>query len=89
MNSRAVFESSQRAPIVDAAMDAYLSWREKRSAVSHAYRRWADSRDADAEATWQAYESARAAEDDASRLYLELARRLAYGRGAGYVGTGR
>jgi hypothetical protein len=88
MNSRAVFESSQRAPIVDAAMDAYLSWREKCTAVSNASRRWANSRDADADAETarQAYEAARASEEHASRLYLELARRVA---GLGATGEGR
>jgi hypothetical protein len=68
-------------------MCAYLSWREKCTAVSNAPCGWASSRDAGAEVAWQAYEAARAAEEHASRLDLGLVRRRVAGPGA--TGEGR
>jgi hypothetical protein len=74
-------EIPQRHRMVETAMDAYVNWREESRAVSSAFRRWADSHEADAESAWRAYEAAHAAEEDASLLYLQLAQQRA-GRGA-------
>jgi hypothetical protein len=72
--------------MVETAMDAYCNWREEARAVSQAYQRWADSRQGDAESAWGAYEDARDAEEHASLLYMETARRSAAGaRGMGHV----
>jgi hypothetical protein len=63
--------------MVETAMDAYFNWRKHSREVSQAYRRWADSYEADAESAWRAYEAAHAAEEDASLLYLQMARQRA------------
>jgi hypothetical protein len=73
-----------RDRMVEAAMDAYFNWREERTAVSEAFRRWADSPECEADPAWQAYEAAYASEEDASLLYLELARRV--GRNGAHAG---
>jgi len=73
-----------RERMVEAAMDAYFDWREERTAVSEAFRRWADSPESEGEPAWKAYEAAHASEEDASLLYLELAGRV--GREGANVG---
>jgi hypothetical protein len=72
-------EIPRRNRMVETAMDAYFNWREQSRAVSQAYRRWADSGEANAESAWHEYQAAHAVEEDASLLYLEMAQRAAAG----------
>lgn len=65
-----------RDRMLEAAMDAYCNWREESTIVSEAFRSWADAPEPEAERAWQAYEAAHASQEDASLLYLELARRV-------------
>jgi hypothetical protein len=85
-------EIPRRHRMVETAMDAYFNWREQSRAVSQAYRRWADSGEADAEWAWHEYQAAHAVEEDASLLYLEMARRAAAGTDGlalSHAGSGR
>jgi hypothetical protein len=72
MTSMQITKKSQRQRLVHAAMDAYLDWRDECAAVSDAYRRWADAREAEAEPAWHAYEAALDREEHASVLYAHL-----------------
>jgi hypothetical protein len=71
MTSKQLSKRSQRERMVHAAMDAYLRWRDECDVVSHAYRRWADMREPEAETAWRAYEAALGREERASALYAE------------------
>jgi hypothetical protein len=53
MTSKAILMRPRRRLLVNAAMDAYLDWRDECVAVSEAYRRWADAGEADAAPAWR------------------------------------
>lgn len=76
MISNAILETPRRRRLVNAAMDAYLDWREECAAVSDAYRRWADAGEAGVAPAWWAYEAALDREERASALYDEAIRRI-------------
>jgi hypothetical protein len=71
MASKAVLGRARRLRLVNAAMDAYLEWREQCAAVSDAYRRWADAGEVDVAPAWRAYEAALDREEHASALYAD------------------
>jgi hypothetical protein len=76
MSSNAILETWPRRRLANAAMDAYLDWRDQCAAVSDAYRRWADAGGADVGSAWRAYEAALEREEHASALYDEGVRRI-------------
>jgi hypothetical protein len=76
MTSNAILETSPRRRLVNAAMNAYLDWRDQCAAVSDAYRRWADAGGADVGSAWRAYEVALEREEHASALYDDVVRRI-------------
>jgi hypothetical protein len=76
MSAERILDTPGRRPLVNAAMDAYLEWREECAAVSDAYRRWADAGEADAEPAWRAYETALDREERASARYGDVVRHI-------------
>jgi hypothetical protein len=76
MTSRTIAKTPRRGRLVQAAMDAYLEWRDECAAVSDAYRRWADAGEAAAAPAWRAYEAALDREQQASLRYAELIQRV-------------
>jgi hypothetical protein len=76
MTPKATLETPRRRRLVNAAMDAYLDWRDQCAAVSGAYRRWADSGEAGVASAWRAYETALDREEHASARYDEVVRRI-------------
>jgi hypothetical protein len=76
MTPKATLETPRRRRLVNAAMDAYLDWRDQCAAVSDAYRRWADAEQADVASAWRAYETALDREEHASALYDEVVQRI-------------
>jgi hypothetical protein len=68
MTSQAISNDGRRR-ILNAAMDAYLEWRDQCAAVSNAYRAWADARKPDSEPAWRAYWAALEDEARASATY--------------------
>jgi hypothetical protein len=67
-----IIDRPRRERLVHAAVDAYLNWRDECTAVSAAYRRWADADGADAELAWREYEAALGCEQRASSVYADL-----------------
>jgi hypothetical protein len=68
--------------LVDAATEAYVSWREECAEVWGAYARWAHARKNDAAGAFAAYRAALDREESASRAYADL---LGRGPGAGFL----
>jgi hypothetical protein len=58
--------------LVDAAIDAYVDWREESAEVWDAYERWAHAPDVDAAGAFAAYRAALDREESASRAYADL-----------------
>jgi hypothetical protein len=59
-------------PLVDAAMDAYLTWREESAAVATAYQNWGGSSRAERAAAFDSYVVALDYEERAAGAYREL-----------------
>jgi hypothetical protein len=57
-------------------MGAYRDWRDECSAVSDAYRCWADAGEPGSKQAWQRYEAALEREQRASLLYADLAQQV-------------
>jgi hypothetical protein len=76
MTSKAIGKGPRRRRLVDAAMGAYLDWRDECTAVTDAYRRWADAGEGDAAIAWSAYEVALDREERTSLLYADRIERL-------------
>jgi hypothetical protein len=76
MISNEILETPRRRRMVNAAMDAYLDWRDECAGVSDAYRLWADADEADVAPAWWAYEAALDREERASSLYDEAVQRI-------------
>jgi hypothetical protein len=68
MTSQAISDDRRRG-MLNAAMDAYLDWRDQCAAVSKAYRAWAAARKPDSEPAWRAYVTALEDEARASATY--------------------
>jgi hypothetical protein len=62
--------------LVDDAMDAYVSWRERQAAVRDTYERWSAASTADAPEEFTAYWSALDREELAAGRYAERVARL-------------
>jgi hypothetical protein len=77
MNSKPILMRPRRRRLVNAAMDAYLDWRDECAAVSGAYRCWADAGAADAAPAWRTYEAALDREEHASARYAALVQHVA------------
>ena len=58
--------------LLDAAIDAYVDWREECVEVWDAYERWAHAPNIDAAGAFAAYGAALDREESASRAYAEL-----------------
>jgi hypothetical protein len=68
----------RRRAVVNAAVGAYVHWREECDAVRTAYRTWTA---ASASASWVAFEAYRAAldrEEAAARTYARVMRRAGH-----------
>jgi hypothetical protein len=63
--------------LVDAAMDAYVDWREECAQVWAAYERWASAPKFDTAGAFSAYRAALAREEFASHAYAHLLARAA------------
>jgi hypothetical protein len=74
MTSNAILKRARHRRLVNAAMDAYLDWRDECASVSSAYRCWADAGEADAAEAWLAYEIALDREEGASARYATAVR---------------
>jgi hypothetical protein len=72
MSSKAIGKGQRRRRLVHAAMDAYLDWGDECTAVSDAYRCWAEAGEADTATAWRAYEVALDREERASVVYADL-----------------
>jgi hypothetical protein len=68
MTSHAISNDGRRRSL-NAAIDAYLAWRDECAAVSKAYRAWANAREPDSEPAWREYETALEDEACASATY--------------------
>jgi hypothetical protein len=66
----------QRRRLVDAAIDAYVDWREERGAVWDAYGSWKAAPSADCALAFGAYAAALDREERASEVYARLIRRV-------------
>lgn len=62
--------------LIDAAIDAYIQWREECKAVWDAYRGWASAAAADAGVASQTYEAALDREECAAMQYADLIARV-------------
>ena len=60
---------ARRRRAMDAAIDAYVSWREECAAVREAYRRWTGATVASRSLAFDAYLAALAREERAARVY--------------------
>ena len=58
--------------LVDAAIDAYVDWREECAGVWDAYERWVHAPDIDAAGAFVAYRAALDREESASHAYADL-----------------
>ena len=67
--------------LVDAAMEAYVGWREESAEVWDAYERWARASRIDAAGAFSAYRAALDREQCASHTYADLVVRIAGGKG--------
>ena len=67
---------SQRRRMVDAAMDAYVEWREECVRVWEAYDGWQSAERGDAPLAFPVYLAALDREQRASEIYAGLIRRL-------------
>jgi hypothetical protein len=67
---------SRQADVVDAAVDAYVHWREECAAVEATYRRWLSAEKDDRKLAFCAYGAALDREETAARVYAEAMRRL-------------
>jgi hypothetical protein len=57
--------------LIEAAMDAYVDWRQQSAGVYAAYRRWSVANSTDAALAFAAYVAALDREERASRSYAE------------------
>jgi hypothetical protein len=76
MASISLAATSRLRPLVDAAMDAYLDWREECFAVSDAYGWWTAADPADAALAFRGYVAALDREERASEVYADLILRV-------------
>jgi len=67
--------------LVDAAIDAYVDWREECAEVWDAYKRWARATTSDAAGAFSAYDAALEREECASHAYADRMARIAGGTG--------
>jgi hypothetical protein len=63
--------------LLDAAIDAYVDWRETSAGVWDAYQQWARAAVADAALAFTAYQAAVDREERASCIYADAMRRTA------------
>jgi hypothetical protein len=68
--------ASLQAEVVDAAVEAYVHWREECAAARDAYRRWSSVEKADRMLAFCAYTAALDREETAARIYAEAMKRL-------------
>jgi hypothetical protein len=68
---------SEHPRLVQAAMDAYLRWRDECDALSDAQSRWSVAEGADAALAFHAYSIALDREEHAAELYAGLLARAA------------
>jgi hypothetical protein len=61
--------SAQQRELLDAALDAYVNWREECIAVQDAYRTLAHASATDAEVAFHDYEAALCHEEHAANVY--------------------
>lgn len=62
--------------LVDAAIEAYVDWREESAEVRDAYERWANAPKIDAADEYSAYRAALDREECASDAYADLLARI-------------
>jgi hypothetical protein len=69
--------ASPRPDVVDAAIDAYVRWREECTDARNAYRSWLNGAQPDRMLASAAYLAAIDREEAAANVYAEAVRRLA------------
>jgi hypothetical protein len=65
-------------PLVDALIDAYVSWREECAAVMHAYDAWASGGREDSTLLFSAYVAALDREEHGAAVYRRLIEQITY-----------
>jgi len=73
MYAQATMDAQTGERARQAAIYAYMRWRDENVRATQAYRAWAD---ADTAHAWRAYEDAFDREHEALTRYLELAQRV-------------
>jgi hypothetical protein len=63
--------------MVDAAVDAYLDWREDCTLLDAAYSGWTGSSKADRARTFDAYQRALEREESSANVYAEMIGKMA------------
>jgi hypothetical protein len=74
-SNRPIILKQERQRLANAAMDAYLCWRDECDAVWGAYHRWLAAAEADAWLAFQAYAAALDREERACDVYAGLVKR--------------
>jgi hypothetical protein len=67
---------SRQADVVDAAVEAYVHWREECADARDAYLRWESAEKGDRVLAFSAYTAALDREETAASIYSEAMRRL-------------
>jgi hypothetical protein len=69
MNRELVMTQQMDRQLLDAAIEAYVEWREECAGVWDAYERWAHAPEVDAAGAFVAYRAALDREESASHAY--------------------